>query len=250
MQFELWCAQCAHNVWRKRAMAVLAARHAEFGRHGVKGGAAIPEAHRAERRCLDVFRDRVEHDVSSTVPGQSNMREEIIRASREYGELVTKPHDIKAIEHVQTLLLGYDPAQGGADPEAAADGHHDFEQEQEQEQEQEEEQEKEQEQQQQKEQEQEQEQEPEEPKREKYSRDDEHPRTWKLSQLGSLPSVDAQGFFPTKDFVVHRTYLSDNKKAPAPTPPARAPSTTACAAHTRTLRANTAPHHTIHPHSA
>ena len=33
VQFELWCAQCAHNVWRKRAMAVLASRHAEFGRH-------------------------------------------------------------------------------------------------------------------------------------------------------------------------------------------------------------------------
>ena len=65
VQFELWCSQCAHNVWRKRAMAVLASRHAEFGNHAtVKGGSAVPEAHRAERRCLDVFRDRVEHDVS------------------------------------------------------------------------------------------------------------------------------------------------------------------------------------------
>ena len=83
VQFELWCAQCAHNVWRKRAMAVLASRHAEFGNHAtVKGGSAVPEAHRAERRCLDVFRDRVEHDVSNTVPRRGNMREDIVRASQ------------------------------------------------------------------------------------------------------------------------------------------------------------------------
>ena len=74
VQFELWCSQCAHNVWRKRAMAVLASRHAEFGNHAtVKGGSAVPEAHRAERRCLDVFRDRVEHDVSNTVPRRGNV---------------------------------------------------------------------------------------------------------------------------------------------------------------------------------
>ena len=83
VQFELWCSQCAHNVWRKRAMAVLASRHAEFGNHAtVKGGSAVPEAHRAERRCLDVFRDRVEHDVSNTVPRRGNMREDIVRASQ------------------------------------------------------------------------------------------------------------------------------------------------------------------------
>ena len=85
VQFELWCSQCAHNVWRKRAMAVLASRHAEFGNHAtVKGGSAVPEAHRAERRCLDVFRDRVEHDVSNTVPRRGNMREDIVRASQEH----------------------------------------------------------------------------------------------------------------------------------------------------------------------
>ena len=33
------------------------------------------------------------------------MREDIVRASQEYAELVTEPHDIKAIEHVQALLL-------------------------------------------------------------------------------------------------------------------------------------------------
>ena len=53
---------------------------------------------------------------------------------------MSEPQDIKAIEHVQALLLGYDPTQGGADAEVkAAAGHHGFEQEQDQEQEQEQE---------------------------------------------------------------------------------------------------------------
>ena len=104
----------------------------------VKGGNAIPEAHRAERRCLDVFRDRVEHDVSNTVPGpatsprprpnpnpnpnpnpslgprptpnpnpkqvpgKGNMREDIVRASQEYAELVTPTLTL-------TLTLTTDP---------------------------------------------------------------------------------------------------------------------------------------------
>ena len=62
-----------------------------------------------------------------------------------------------------------------------------------------------------------------------------------------VPSIDAQGFFPTKDFSVHRSYLNDNKKAPRPqrhTPPP--PS------HTRTppspLTLESRPTLTLYPH--
>ena len=86
--------QCAQNVWRKRAFAQLARRHAEFGNEqqtlqpgGASGGdssaaglvafdgAASPNARIAAslpvREALAVFREHVERDVSNTVPLQS-----------------------------------------------------------------------------------------------------------------------------------------------------------------------------------
>ena len=48
---------------------------------------------------------------------------------------------------------------------------------------------------------------------------EEYPRTWPLADLSKPPMVDTQGFFAAKEFVVHRTFLNDNKKGGLAFPP-------------------------------
>ena len=66
VQFELWALQCARNVWRKAAHKLLVNGHARFGTFD--DGAAPDPVHSHEQAALDVFREKVEQDVSSAVP--------------------------------------------------------------------------------------------------------------------------------------------------------------------------------------
>ena len=72
VQFELWCAHCAQNVWRKKALKNLAAGYASFAdaREG-KGASEF------ERRALEVFRERLERDVCNSVPARVDTRQAI-----------------------------------------------------------------------------------------------------------------------------------------------------------------------------
>jgi hypothetical protein len=207
VQFELWTLQCARNVWRKRAMAQLHASHARFGEH--KSGSSV-EADWAERGCLGVFREPVDHSVSNSIPTWLDTRQQITTAAAENASLIVDATDQGAIEYLLGLLASQEKAPGKPkrhDSSVDAAQASAFGQEQEQQQEQEEQQEKEQEQQQQKEQEHEVE-EPDEYAKEKYSREDEHGHSWPLAALGKPPAQKAKelGFFPVTEFSVHRTF--------------------------------------------
>ena len=73
VQFELWCSHCAHNVWRKRAMKSLTLSYNSFA--DARDGKGATEA---DRRCLEVFRERVERDVNSSVPEKIDTRKAIV----------------------------------------------------------------------------------------------------------------------------------------------------------------------------
>ena len=99
IQFELWCAQCAHNVWRKRAFGSLRQpqAHASLAAKDAKG--AKPEAVKASaRRALDVFREPVVRDVSNTVPRVTDLRREIATAAGAHSELLEDANDVQTIE--------------------------------------------------------------------------------------------------------------------------------------------------------
>jgi hypothetical protein len=132
VQFELWCQHCAHNVWRKKAFKALMNSHQNFAdaRDG-KGASA------AERRALEVFRERVERDVNNSVPQQVETRTAIAQAATAHAELLDQAEDKAALEAVNAMLAGYTPEAPaapssdalGAGPSEQASA---FEQEQEQ----------------------------------------------------------------------------------------------------------------------
>ena len=134
VQFELWCMHCAQNVWRKRALRQLLMSHASFA--DARDGKGASES---ERRALEVFRERLERDVSNSVPTSTDTRQAIAMAAQLHGELLQEVEDVRAIESVQAMLIGYTPeqtqqvavddARGAPSSQASA-----FEQEQEQEQ--------------------------------------------------------------------------------------------------------------------
>ena len=218
VQFELWALQCARNVWRKAAHKLLVNGHARFGTFD--DGAAPDPVHRHEQAALDVFREKVEQDVSSAVPSFRSTAQQIEAAAALHADLLAQAADAPQVAELLALLKGGGArvAQGvsASDASGVAEAAFDGEQEQEQE----EEQEKEQEQQQQKEQEVEV-QEVDEFRREKYARDDEHTKAWPLTALGappkpmadprSAPAGAAQaGFYPASEFAVHRSLLGGN----------------------------------------
>ena len=247
VQFELWCSHCATNVWRKEAFATLKVSIDQVGElvsGGDKKG-ATNKGGWEERRTLEVFRDPVDHDVSNTVPFHVGTRDQILMGMAGARVHPDSP-GAAAIQHVLSLLAGsgegVPPRPPPPPPEAGEEGSgagrapknpfdssskrvntsdpqtmreagagmpveiSSFGEEQEQQQEQEEEQEKEQQQQQQKEQEQEVE-EPETFVKEKYAREEEHPKTWPLAALCLPPSDKQLGFFPANEFTVHRSVL-------------------------------------------
>jgi len=206
VQFELWTLHCAQNVWRKRAFSQLLVAYKEVGEWKADQGS---EDQWLTRHCLSVFREPVNHDVSNSVPQRDSTKDIITSAASAQAKLIVDQGDHGSINHVLALLAGHDPSQQEGMPKeeatfamAQATA---FGEEQEQQQEQEEEQEKEQQQQQQKEQEQETE-EPDVFVKEKYAREDEHPKTWPIAALNSRPS-EKQGFWPASDFAVHRSFL-------------------------------------------
>ncbi|KAL1530323.1 hypothetical protein AB1Y20_001232 [Prymnesium parvum] len=206
VQFELWTLHCAQNVWRKRAFSQLLVAYKEVGEWKADQGS---EDQWLTRHCLSVFREPVNHDLSNSVPQRDSTKDIITSAASAQAKLIVDQGDHGSINHVLALLAGHDPSQQEGMPKeeatfamAQATA---FGEEQEQQQEQEEEQEKEQQQQQQKEQEQETE-EPDVFVKEKYAREDEHPKTWPIAALNSRPS-EKQGFWPASDFTVHRSFL-------------------------------------------
>ena len=95
VQFELWCLHCAQNVWRKRGLRGLAGAHAAFSDAREGRGASA-----AERRMLEVFRERVERDVSNSVPERIDARRAISNGADVYAELVVEPAEKAAIASV------------------------------------------------------------------------------------------------------------------------------------------------------
>ena len=81
--WQLWCQHCAQNVWRKKAFRQLEASHQNFADaregKGASGG---------ERRALDLFRERVERDVNSSVPQHVDTRQTIATAAQLHSELL------------------------------------------------------------------------------------------------------------------------------------------------------------------
>ena len=69
-----------------------------------------------ERRTLEVFRERVERDVNSSVPNAVDTRQAIATSAQLHGELLQEADDLKAIESVQAMLLGYIPDAANVAP--------------------------------------------------------------------------------------------------------------------------------------
>ena len=236
LQFPLWCMQCAQNVWRKQAFKQLTARHVEITpKAGARSMATRPSSsiesdEVSVRECLDVFREHVSRDVSSTVPSQTDTRREIVHGADKHAALLQDVNDVRTIEKIQAMLIGVEgpahtigPSQGNSptEPDPACEQEQCFEQQKEQEQEHEHEHE------QEKQREVEKEtdhidDEPEEFIRERYVRDTEPARTWSLSSLSLPPEFahsgaavgtsdgctgTAQGFFPASRFASHKTHV-------------------------------------------
>ena len=76
VQFNMLCEQSLNNVWRKKAFAALMARYPSVGGASSSSRAAaavvanVPPALASLNlsKCLDVFRERIDHSVNNGVP--------------------------------------------------------------------------------------------------------------------------------------------------------------------------------------
>eukprot|EP00965_Chrysotila_dentata_P019820 657322-Pleurochrysis_carterae.AAC.2 len=72
-----------------------------------KGGAA------PGRKALDVFRERVVRDVSNSVPKRTSLRDEIASSARSHADFLQEAQDVRVIERIQAMLMGYDSVATG-----------------------------------------------------------------------------------------------------------------------------------------